>query len=66
MTGADSLPYFRGKGLVEDALRASRLSWGIARPALIFGPEDVLVHNIAWLLRRSPRPRARRRSRGRW
>jgi NADH dehydrogenase len=57
ITGADSslsLPYFRGKGLVEEALRASGLSWGIARPALIFGPEDVLVHNIAWLLRRSP------------
>lgn len=57
ITGArlDSpLPYFRGKALVEEAVRASRLSWAILRPALIFGREDVLVHNIAWLLRRSP------------
>ena len=57
ITGADPtsrLPYFRGKGLVEDALRQSRLSWAIVRPALIFGPEDVLVHNIAWILRRLP------------
>lgn len=57
ITGADPaspLPYFRGKGLVEQALRASRLSWAIVRPALIFGPEDVLIHNIAWILRRAP------------
>ena len=57
ITGADPasrLPYFRGKGLVEDALRQSRLSWAIVRPALIFGPEDVLIHNIAWILRRLP------------
>ena len=57
ITGADPasrLPYFRGKGLVEQALRGSRLSWAIVRPALIFGREDVLVHNIAWLLRRLP------------
>lgn len=52
---ADSpLPYFRGKALVEEAVRGSRLSWAIVRPALIFGREDVLVHNIAWWLRRSP------------
>ena len=51
---ASPLPYFRGKGLAEEALRASGVSWGIVRPALIFGPEDVLLHNIAWILRRLP------------
>ncbi len=52
---ADSpLPYFRGKGLVEQALRESGLSCAILRPALVFGEGDVLLNNIAWLLRRFP------------
>ena len=52
---ADSpLPYFRGKGLVEQAIRESGLSYAIIRPALIFGRGDVLLNNIAWLLRRFP------------
>lgn len=48
------LPYFRGKGLVEDAIVRSGLSYAIIRPTLIFGPEDILLNNIAWLLRRLP------------
>ncbi|MGH7917723.1 MAG: epimerase, partial [Candidatus Binataceae bacterium] len=48
------LPYFRGKGLVERALRESGLSHTILRPAVIFGAEDVLINNIAWVVRRSP------------
>jgi uncharacterized protein YbjT (DUF2867 family) len=52
---ADSpLPYFRGKALVEQALRESKLSYAIVRPTVIFGPEDILINNIAWLLRRMP------------
>ena len=52
---ADSpLPYFRGKGLVEEAVRDSGLSHAIVNPTIIFGPGDVLINNIAWLLRRSP------------
>lgn len=57
ITGADAanpLPYFRGKGLVEQFLATSGLSFGIVRPALIFGDQDVLLHNIAWILRRFP------------
>lgn len=49
-----SLPYFRGKAQVEEAIRASRMSWAILRPAVVFGPEDILINNIAWLLRRFP------------
>lgn len=49
-----TLPYFRGKGLVEGALRDAGLSHGILRPALAFGGEDILLNNIAWFLRRSP------------
>jgi NADH dehydrogenase len=48
------LPYFRGKGLVEQSIRESSLSYGIIRPTVIFGVEDILINNIAWLLRRFP------------
>ncbi|MDP8957745.1 MAG: NAD(P)H-binding protein [Actinomycetota bacterium] len=48
------LPYFRGKAQVEQALRASGLSWAILRPTLIFGRDDILINNLAWLLRRFP------------
>lgn len=49
-----ALPYFRGKGLVEKALFESGLSYAIIRPAVIFGKEDILINNIAWMLRRFP------------
>lgn len=48
------LPYFRGKGLVEEAIAASSLSYAILRPTLIFGVEDILLNNIAWSVRRFP------------
>jgi len=48
------LPYFRGKGLVEKAIMHSKLSYGIIRPTVIFGAEDILINNIAWLLRSFP------------
>jgi len=57
ITGAaeDSpLPYFRGKGVVEREIARSSLSYLILRPTLIFGNEDVLVNNIAWLVRHFP------------
>jgi len=47
-------PYFRGKGLVEQAIRDCSLSYAILRPTVIFGPEGLLINNIAWLLRRMP------------
>ena len=48
------LPYFRGKALVELALRESGVSHAILRPTIIFGREDILLNNIAWALRRFP------------
>ncbi len=48
------LPYFRGKGLVEEAIETSDLSYAIIRPTVIFGPEDILINNIGWVLRRFP------------
>jgi NADH dehydrogenase len=49
-----SLAYYRGKAEVESILEVSSLSYAILRPTLIFGEEEVLVNNIAWLLRRLP------------
>jgi uncharacterized protein YbjT (DUF2867 family) len=49
-----TLPYFRGKAIVEEALKQSGLSYAILRPTVIFGDEDILVNNIAWFLRRFP------------
>jgi uncharacterized protein YbjT (DUF2867 family) len=49
-----ALPYFRGKAELEDAVRASPLDHAIVRPTLIFGSNDILVGNIAWVLRRFP------------
>lgn len=48
------LPYFRGKGRVERVIIESNLSYSIVRPTVIFGAEDILINNIAWLLRRFP------------
>ena len=46
--------YFRGKAAVEEAVRASGLSFAVVRPTLVFGRGEILVNNIAWLLRRLP------------
>ncbi len=48
------LPYFRGKAQVERALAAAGPEYAIVRPTLVFGPRDILVNNIAWILRRFP------------
>ena len=49
-----SLPYFRGKAQVEEAIVDSGMSYAIIRPTVIFGIEDILINNIAWMLRRFP------------
>jgi NADH dehydrogenase len=49
------LPYFRGKALVESGLAQSGSPYSIVRPTWLFGGgRDVLVNNIAWILRRMP------------
>jgi len=49
-----TLPYFRGKALLESAIKESGLSYAIVRPTVVFGNEDILINNIAYLLRRFP------------
>lgn len=47
--------YFRGKAAVERALGdCGAQSFAVARPAILFGGDGVLLNNIAWLLRRLP------------
>ena len=52
---ADShLPYFWGKAANEKAVMASGMSYAILRPTVLVGDEDILINNIAFLLRRFP------------
>ena len=53
-TEGSPLPYFRGKAVLERELRESGRSHAIVRPTLVFGSLDILVNNIAWVLRRLP------------
>jgi NADH dehydrogenase len=49
------LPYYRGKGRVEQALAAAGVPYSIVRPTWIFGGgRDILANNIAWILRHMP------------
>ena len=53
---ADSrLPYYWGKAANEKAVMDSGLSYAILRPTVLVGMgEDILINNIAYLLRRFP------------
>lgn len=48
------LEYFSGKARLEKALMESGLSYAILRPTVLFGKEDILINNIAWVLRHAP------------
>lgn len=48
------LPYFWGKAANERAVIESGIPYAILRPTVLFGTEDILINNIAWLLRRFP------------
>jgi NADH dehydrogenase len=48
------LEYFSGKARLEKALQDSGMSWAILRPTVLFGEEDILINNIAWMLRHFP------------
>ena len=49
-----ALPYFRGKGQVEEILMGMGIPHAIIRPTLVFGEGDLLLNNMAWALRRFP------------
>lgn len=51
---ASGHPYYASKAALEEALRSTGISYGIVRPTLVYGEGDVLINNIAWVLRRFP------------
>jgi NADH dehydrogenase len=52
---ADSdLPYFRGKAQLEEFIRNAGILYAILRPTVLFGHGDILINNIAWILRYLP------------
>jgi NADH dehydrogenase len=48
------LEYFHGKAELEKALLSTGISYAVLRPTVLFGKEDILINNIAWMLRRFP------------
>ncbi len=48
------LPYYVGKAQQECELVRCGVPYSIVRPTLVFGPGDILVNNIAWLIRQFP------------
>lgn len=48
------LAYYEGKLALEHDLEATGLPHAILRPGVLFGRGDILVNNIAWMLRRLP------------
>jgi uncharacterized protein YbjT (DUF2867 family) len=48
------LEYFRGKAIIERLLHETGIPSTILRPAVLFGQEDILINNIAWMLRHFP------------
>jgi NADH dehydrogenase len=51
---ADDLGYYKGKHELEDALTGLGVPHSILRPGVLFGRFDILINNIAWVLRRLP------------
>ena len=45
---------FSWQGRARACMRETGLSYSILRPAVLFGGEDILINNIAWVLRHLP------------
>jgi NADH dehydrogenase len=52
---ASPFPYFQGKAVLEKTISQSKIPYAIIRPTLVYGgEEEILINNIAWLLRHFP------------
>jgi uncharacterized protein YbjT (DUF2867 family) len=51
---SSDLPYYANKARIERLVRDSGLDYTMIRPAIVVGPGDILVNNIAYFLRRLP------------
>ncbi len=48
------LEYFKGKAELENYLKNIKIKHSIVRPAVLFGGKDILINNIAWMIRKLP------------
>ncbi|MBN2663878.1 MAG: NmrA family NAD(P)-binding protein [Bacteroidales bacterium] len=48
------LEYFKGKAELEEYLKQTAIPFSIVRPAVLFGEQDILINNIAWMIRHMP------------
>jgi NADH dehydrogenase len=48
------LAYYAGKAKTEQLVKETGMSWAVVRPTLVFATGDILINNIAWMLRRMP------------
>lgn len=48
------IPYYEGKAAAEAVVREAGPAHAIVRPTLVFGEGDLLIAQMAWLLRRLP------------
>ncbi len=51
---SSKFPYYRGKAAAEGHVAKSGLSYAIARPTWVIDESDILLNNVAFLLRRLP------------
>lgn len=51
---ADDLGYYKGKHELEETLEGCGVPHALIRPGVLFGRGDILVNNIAWVLRHLP------------
>lgn len=47
-------PYFRAKAQVEQRLAESSIPAAVVRPSLIFGGDNAMLNDLAWVLKRLP------------
>jgi uncharacterized protein YbjT (DUF2867 family) len=51
---SSDLPYYANKARIERIVADAGIDYTILRPALVVGPGDILINNIAYFLRRLP------------
>ncbi len=51
---SSKLEYFKGKGKLEEYLKNLSVQYSILRPSVFFGMNDILINNMAWMIRNLP------------
>jgi len=51
---ASAFPVMKAKGIAEEYIRRSGVTYTIVRSSLVYGPEDHFTSGLAWMIRRAP------------